>query len=196
MTARLFSFVIWAAVAAAVMFWGLRLFSVAPQAPDNVSTVAASTPRGDLSRLFGTPVTTSTPVVIPEAAGRFQLLGVVAPKDGARREGVALIAVDDKPARAYRVGAVVDGDWLLQGVHARGARLGPRDAPAQLNLELPLLPPPATGVIPPGGAAPPPAGVPPMMGVPPQVEPSMSPNVPAPPFNVPPPPGGAPAQTR
>ena len=78
---------------------------------------------------------------------RFKLIGVVAPRStAARAEGLALIALDDKPARAYRVGAVVDGDMVLQTVHSRGATLGPRGQAAQVDLALPALPPPATGV--------------------------------------------------
>jgi general secretion pathway protein C len=37
---------------------------------------------------------------------------------------------------------------MLQSVHSRGAKLGAQGAPAQVTLELPALPPPATGSFP------------------------------------------------
>ncbi|MEY2690080.1 MAG: ral secretion pathway protein, partial [Pseudomonadota bacterium] len=91
----------------------------------------------------------------PAQASRFRLGGVMAPlssrvaspgaKGRAAVLGVALLSTDGKPARAYRVGAAVDGDWVLQAVSQRGAQLGPQGAPVALQLELPALPPAATG---------------------------------------------------
>jgi general secretion pathway protein C len=83
---------------------------------------------------------------------RFRLIGVVAPRSAAARgEGVALIATEGKPPKAYRVGAAVDGELVLLAVHSRGASLGPRGQPAEVALDLPALPPPSTGTLP--GAA-------------------------------------------
>jgi general secretion pathway protein C len=67
---------------------------------------------------------------------------------------LALIAVDGKPARGFKVGAAVDGEIVLQSVHPRGAALGSRDAPPQVRLELPPLPAAATSNRPPGAAMP------------------------------------------
>jgi len=157
--ARWFSFVIWAAVAASAAAWVLRLAVPARPAPAHATTVdTAASARADLSRLFGVDVVPSTappePAVVVNSS-RFKLVGVAAARSprGAR-EGVALIAVDGKPARAFRVGAVVDGDAVLQEVRARGASLGPRGGAAAISLEIPALPPPATGSLPmpaPGG---------------------------------------------
>lgn len=142
----------WALVAAAALFWGLRLFVSAPAVPPS-TPVAAIGPagRGDLTRLLGNdpppPVVALEAEAAPDA--RFQLIGVVAPRaQSAAREGVALIAVDGKPARAYRVGAVIDGQTILKSVAARGAMLGPRDGAAQVTLN--LAPPAAatTGSLP------------------------------------------------
>jgi general secretion pathway protein C len=107
--------------------------------------------RGDLSRLFG--VDAPAPVAVADAEpgpdSRFQLVGVLAALgSSAAREGVALIAVDGKPAKAYRVGAVVDGQTILKSVAARGAALGPRDGDPQVNLTLSALPSAATGSLP------------------------------------------------
>ncbi len=165
MKLRIIAFVIWAAVAASAMFWALRLGASSPVAPAHTVAVgAAVAPRGDLTRLFGAaPVRDAGgPAVVVQAplSGRFRLLGVAAPRQGGDRTGLALIAVDGKPARSYAVGALVDGELVLQSVHARGAQLGAQGAPAQVTLELPALPAAATGSLPSGAALPPTPGVP------------------------------------
>ena len=147
MTLRLVAFVIWAAVAASAMFWLLRLGASSPAAPAHTVAAGAAAPaRGDLTRVFGAaPVRDASGanlVIETPLSARFKLLGVAAPRQGGDRNGLALIAVDGKPARSYAVGSAVDGDMLLQAVHARGA------AP-QVTLELPALPPAATGSLPP-----------------------------------------------
>ena len=165
MAARWLAFVIWAAVAASAVGWGVRLFAPARPAPLHTVTVdAGAALRGDLTRLFGVDAPPPPEAAAPAPAdGRFRLVGVAAPRAGtASAEGFALIAVDGKPARAFRVGAVVDGDVVLQEVRPRGAALGPRGGAATVSLEVPPLPPAATGtmpVAPPGGSLPPGAGV-------------------------------------
>ena len=149
MNARLAAFVIWAAVAASAMFWALRLGAASPVAPAHTVAVApASLPRGDLTRVFGAaPPRPANNAVVVESplASRFKLLGVAAPRRDGDRNGLALIAVDGKPARSFAVGSTVDGDLLLQAVHARGAKIGLRGAQPQVHLELPALPLPSTG---------------------------------------------------
>ncbi|MEO7851027.1 MAG: type II secretion system protein N [Rubrivivax sp.] len=152
MVSRFAAFVIWAAVAASLVFWAARLWASPTPVPPHATLVStASASRGDLARLFGsaavaTVAVPGAPVVATDA--RFQLVGVVAPRSpGASAEGLAVITFDGKPARAYRVGTPVDGELVLLSVHARGAALGPWGEPAQVTLELPLLPPPQTGTL-------------------------------------------------
>jgi general secretion pathway protein C len=149
MTARALAFFVWAAVAASVMFWGLRLVVGAPRAPAHTSAVnVQAAANGDLSRLLGRePVVAAAPVQA-EASNRFRLVGVVAPKVASTGEGLALISVDGKPARHYRVGTAVDGGTMLLSVSARGAELGPSGGPAIATLNLPPPPTAATGVLP------------------------------------------------
>lgn len=165
----------WAVVAASAAYWGLRLFVTPAPVPAHARVAdAAPPPRGDLARLLGVdapPPTAAEAEPPPDA--RFQLVGVLSPKSpAAAREGVALIAVDGKPPRAFRVGHVVDGAQVLKSVNARGATLGPRDGNAAVSLNLPPLPPAATGTLPPPGAGGAPGGVamppptPPMVGGP------------------------------
>jgi general secretion pathway protein C len=152
MLARLTAFAVWALVAATVVFWGLRMV-VQPQAvPAFAVPVGDSAAlRGDLSRLLGATATAPSAApaaAAPELASRFKLLGVMASPqhEGA---GYALIAVDAKPARAYPVGASLDGDIVLQSVSLRSAAIGPARGGAALTLEVPPLPAAATGTLPP-----------------------------------------------
>lgn len=152
MLARLFSFVVWALVAATAVFWGLRLLSRSPVTPSNAVVASeAATTRGDLTRLLGAVAApAAAQAAPPEAGARFRLLGIMAPRSGTPRasgSGVALIAVDGKLPRAYTVGAAVDGDWVLQSVSLRTADIGPQSGVAALRLELPVLPAAATGTL-------------------------------------------------
>jgi general secretion pathway protein C len=169
MPARLSAFLIWALVAASAMFWGLRLFVGAPAAPAHTLAATDMGPgRVDLTRLFGAPpVPAEVSAQVPALASRFQLSGVMAPKEPGDH-GVALIAVDGKMPRAFRVGALIDSDLVLQTVSRRTASIGPAGGAAAVVLELPVLPPPSTGSLPPapafglpgGGAVPPIAAAP------------------------------------
>lgn len=192
MFVRVCAFVIWALVAGTVVFWGLRLLVRAPEAPAHAVPVgAAVAAKGDLARLLGAaPVSTAAAAAAaPEASSRFRLLGVMAPKAGGRAEasgqGVALIAVDGKPARAFAVGAQLDTDLVLQAVSLRTASIGPPEGAASVRLEIPPLPAPATGTLPsaaipsalnpPPPMLPPPATPPTPMPTPAQVIPNVAP---------------------
>lgn len=180
MVARFLAFVIWAAVAAAATFWVLRMAVSAPGAPSHAVSVSdAVAVRGDLTRLLGAAapaevVAAAATPIAPEMASRFRLLGVVAPKSPRRVEGLALIAIDGKPARAFKVGAAVEGELVLQMVHARGAALGARGGPADLTLELPPLPAAATGRLPNDGSF----GINPQSAMPAGNDPPMAPSIP------------------
>lgn len=168
----------WAALAGSLVFWGLRLFARPGAVPPQVQTVAIDQAvRGDVLRLLGAVAPVGDAVAPPPAAAaRFKLVGAVA-STGAGASW-AVLSVDDLPARVVRLGASVDGQWVLQGVTAKGVSLGPPGAPAQLTLDLPQLPPPATGTLPaavPVGASPPPAGA---VGLPGVVAPQFAPGVP------------------
>ena len=135
----------WALAAGSGLYWGLQVFVQPPLAPAHTQTAAASPAlNGDLTRLLGNdppPPPPDTAEAEAPTDSRFLLIGVVSPPSRqAAREGVALIAVDGKPAKAFRIGAVVEGNNVLQTVAARGVTLGPRDGPAlvALNLQPPL----------------------------------------------------------
>jgi general secretion pathway protein C len=145
---------VWAALAGSLVFWGLRLFARPGAVPPQVQTVAIDQAvQGDVLRLLGAVAPVGEAAAPPPAAAaRFKLVGAVA-STGAGPSWAVLV-VDDRPARVVRLGASVDGQWVLQGVTAKGVSLGPPGAPAQITLELPQLPPPATGTLPVAGAQP------------------------------------------
>ena len=151
MLARLCAFVLWALVAATAVFWGLRLLVRAPAAPPAAVVAGdAAAPRVDLTRLLGAaPVALAVPVAQVDANARFRLLGIMAPKPSSSgpAHGVALIAVDGKLPKAFRVGATVDGDMLLQSVSLRSAALSRARGGPGFTLELPPLPGAATGTL-------------------------------------------------
>jgi len=140
MLAKTLAFLLWAAGAAAAVYWGLHLTGTAPEPPPYaqpapVATVASS----DMDRVLGAaPVVPAPGTAAPAAASeqsRFHLLGVMAP-GGAGRGGWATLAVDGKPARTIPVGGLVDGSSVLQKVSSRGVEIGPRDGVPLLTLRL------------------------------------------------------------
>ncbi len=168
MVSRLFALIVWALVAGSAVFWGLRLF--AQSAPVEARPVAVhdlAGVQGDLSRLLGSaPVTASADAdtaPVPEVSARFQLTGIMAPKRPSE-QGLAVIAVDGNPPRVYRVGAWIDGDWMLREVTLRTATVASatkgNEAGAAFVLEMPLVTAAATGVLPPTGFVMPPQGLP------------------------------------
>jgi len=156
--------------------------------PANTKAVSESAgARSDMSRMLGASLMPSNVAAAPVAAsGRFRLLGVLAPPPGdVERQparGVALIAVDGKPARAYKVGARLDNELVLQSISRRSASIGPPQGAASVVLELPPPVAPATGTLPKpaadGGAAQPsaPVPLPPMPRVQPQPQPQQQPS--------------------
>ena len=138
---RIATFALWALAAASAVFWGLKL--AAPQGGTATAPLAVrSAPPPDplaIAKLLGTsPAATAAAAPVASLASRFNLVGVVADKS---KTGAALIAVDGKQARPFRVGAAVDEGLVLQSVQGRKAVLGAtREGAPVLTLELPPLP--------------------------------------------------------
>ncbi len=126
---------VWGAVAFSAVTWGLR-WSATGNAPSNATTAAQALPDVDVSAaarsLGAAPVQVAA---APTLASRFQLQGVMA---GGPNSGAALIAVDGKAAKPFRVGAVVVDGMVLQSAQGRRVTLGASmDGPQTLVLELP-----------------------------------------------------------
>lgn len=132
--------VLWAAAAASIVFWGLRMATPSDGArPPAVSTASAlNVDSAAVARALGAQPVVERVVAAPDAASRFALLGVVADDTG---RGAALIAVDGKPPRPYRVGATLAEGYVLQSLDARAVNIGgARGGSAVFSLKLPPQP--------------------------------------------------------
>ena len=138
---RIVTLAVWVLAALSATWWSLK-FVGARSSPLSVTTLgapAAGSDPADLAKVFGPPIAPVVAAVAsaPKAAEpgtRFVLVGVVADRASA---GVALIAVDGKAARPYRVGSPVEDSYTLKSVAARSAVLAPSSqADAALMLEL------------------------------------------------------------
>ncbi len=136
---RLGTLAAWALAAASLAYWGLRLTAPPPGMP--APTAAPAPVAADvqaMARLLGAVAAQAEPQEAPPpVSSRFALVGVLAGQQGG--SGAALIAVDGKPAKPYRVGATVDAGLVLQSLGPRQASLGNgQDGAATVMLEMPL----------------------------------------------------------
>ena len=141
---RIAAFLLAGLAGASAVYWGLKWPGAsAPSAAASMAVAdAAPTNPQALARALGGGNAVAAPqaavVAAASVAGRLSLVGVVANRS---RGGAALISIDGKPARPYRVGARVDDALVLQSVAPRRAVLADSlQGPASLTLELPPLP--------------------------------------------------------
>lgn len=160
MSSRWTGFFVWALATACAALWGFKIFAATRPVPPTATTPAATVvAEGPMVRLFGAPKEEepdAAPPPPPES-DRFQLVGVIAPRGGG--DGLALVSVDNQPAKAWKVGATVEGSTTLVSVAKRSAGFGPSGGPASFTLELPEPAAPETGTLPaavsqPNGPAP------------------------------------------
>jgi general secretion pathway protein C len=161
-TIRLATFFIWLVAAASGVYWALK-FVQGTSTPANAAVVAPAPASGiDTAALAkglggGAP---SSVAARPDAvvassinASRFVLTGVVKGRSGG--QSLALIAVDAKPAKPYRIGAQVADGMVLKSVENRQALLAaslqaptavtldlPKQASVSVGLAQPIAPPP------------------------------------------------------
>lgn len=146
MWVRFVTFGLWLGVGASAVAWVMPWLSPAsPQATATAVAVSAPVPPADWSPLLTRSPTGTEPVMAAPDSARFRLVGVAGPLKSSG-QGVALLSIDGKPARAFRPGELVEGQRVVLEVTAHTVRIGPPGGPANLTLQAPLLPPPATGV--------------------------------------------------
>ena len=133
---RAITLAVWALGAASLVYWGLRLSRSSTTAV-HVPPAVASVTIDPLSVAHVLGATAAQALPQASFASRFALQGVVAGSPGG---GAALIAVDGKPARAYRVGGTIEEGVILQSANGRQVTLAAsREGPALLTLQMPLL---------------------------------------------------------
>ncbi|MDO8279907.1 MAG: type II secretion system protein N [Burkholderiaceae bacterium] len=134
-TVRGLSFALWAFAVGSATYWLMGLTT--PAAPPPAAPPAYQAAPVDalaLARLLGAgaaPAASAQP-----AASRFALLGVIASRS---RRGAALIAIDGKPARPYRVGSRLEEGLILKSVGPRRAVLAGVDGEPSITLDMPPL---------------------------------------------------------
>lgn len=132
------AFVMSVLLAASTVYWALQgPGRAAPGAAPAMSAEPALDPLSVARALGGgAGPSAKEPGLAPSSdSRRFVLVGVLA---GTASGGAALISVDGKPARPYRVGAPVDQRLILQSVQGRRALLATgMAAPAEITLDLP-----------------------------------------------------------
>ncbi len=149
---RFATILVWLLAAGSVVYWALQFVS-GPALPLSAAVAASSgatsvDPQALAKGLGGGRAAASANPSPNQAesappsnmqAARFVLTGVVVQKSGSA-QGVALIAVDGKPPRPYRVGSSLADGVVLHSVSAGKAMLSTApDAPADLTLQLPQL---------------------------------------------------------
>ena len=137
---RIVTLVLAALVVLSVSFWVLKMMQGASTtaAPTTLAAATPSDPKA-LARALGGGISPTTQAEPALSASNLILQGVIA--HGTQR-GVALIAVNGKPAKPFVVGAAVDADWVLQSLSTRSATLKNAAGTAgERVLELPPLKP-------------------------------------------------------
>jgi general secretion pathway protein C len=136
---RLVSLVVWGLVAYSAVVFVLRWDSSSADAANRL--VGADQRPQSLPDVDNSAVSKALGAAPPQSekaslASRFVLVGVM---DGGPSHGVALISVDGKPAKPYRVGQAVSEGLVVVATGPKKAELGPQlGASATLVLDLPL----------------------------------------------------------
>ena len=133
---RLVTLLVWLAVGLSAAYWLLRWQggqNVASQAQVAVGAAFAADPQ-QIAKFLGavenTPVAIAAP---PMVSSRFGLVGIA---KAAVDRSVALISIDGKPPKQFRIGAVVESGLVLKSVSSRSVELAPAvGAPASFKLE-------------------------------------------------------------
>lgn len=149
-TPRLITFLLWALAAWSGVFWALKSLDLAnasskadalAKSASLAMTTASNNPLQDVSLQVAKTLGAQGAVTEPTAASklaamqaRFQLLGVLAVGTA---HGAALLSIDSKPAKPYRVGSPIEDGLEVTSVGARSASIGTNGA-TSFTLELPL----------------------------------------------------------
>lgn len=124
---------VWALAAGSALYWGLRASQpVAPVLPLAGRADGPAVDTRAVARALGAPDAAAAPAhaPVPAIASRVKLSGVVTHGAG----GAVLLSVDGKPPRPYRVGATVDGDWVVRTVSPHAVELAAGKERARLEM--------------------------------------------------------------
>jgi general secretion pathway protein C len=188
---RLITLLVWMSVGLCAAYWAFKFVTTKPVAAAPVAAPTVAIDSKAIGKLLGaTDIVAVKPVAAPVSSTKYLLFGIASTVRGT---GVALIGIDDKPARPYRLGSKVADDMVLKSLTKTKAVLAASaTAPDGVTLELPVrkpatlvasanraLPPAANPVTAPAfnpSASNPPAFIPPALG-PPSIPPGVPPGV-------------------
>lgn len=124
---------IWALAAGSAIYWGMHASGLRrSEVPAAItSTRSAPVDPQAVARALGAVAAgNAAQTSSPDVSNRLALKGVVT--HGA--QGAALIAVGDKPAKPFRVGAEVEGGWAVKSVSPRTVVIFSGAREATLNM--------------------------------------------------------------
>ena len=135
-TLRLFTLLIWLLVGLCAAYWAFKFVTTKPV--EATAALAAPTVVIDskaVGKLLGATDNIAVKAVNTPASSKFVLFGLASSAGG---QGFALIALDGKPAKPYRVGGVVADNLVLKSISKTGVILAASlQAPDGVTLELP-----------------------------------------------------------
>jgi general secretion pathway protein C len=142
-TVKITTFLLWALAAGSATFWVLQNVHGASPSQSDAATKAAPlpstaaeqnlTPQVAIALGAKNPITPTAASALAAMQARFQLQGVLSVGG---KSGAALISVDGKPAKPYRLGVTVEDGLEVIAVKAREASMGSNGVTA-FTLELP-----------------------------------------------------------
>jgi general secretion pathway protein C len=139
-TLRLFTLLVWLLVGLCAAYWAFKFVTTKPV--EATVALAAPTVAVDskaVGKLLGATDNVAAKAVTTPASTKFVLFGLA---NSAGGQGYALIALDGKPAKPYRVGSLVADDLLLKSISKTGVMLATSlKAPDGVTLELPARKP-------------------------------------------------------
>ena len=135
-TLRLFTLLIWLLASLCAAYWAFKFVTTKPV--EATAALAAPTVVVDakaVAKLLGATDNIAAKAVNTPASTKFVLFGLA---NSAGGQGVALIALDGKPAKPYRVGSMVADNLVLKSISKTGVMLASSlQAPDGVTLELP-----------------------------------------------------------
>ena len=135
-TLRLFTLLVWLLVGLSGTYWAFKFITTKPI--EATAALAASTVVIDskaVAKLLGATDNTGKKPATTVASTKFVLFGLAGTAGG---QGVALIALDGKPAKPYRVGSLVADDLVLKSISKTGVTLATSvNSSDGVTLELP-----------------------------------------------------------
>jgi general secretion pathway protein C len=139
-TLRLFTLLIWLLVGLCAAYWAYKFVTTKPvEATAALAAPAVVVDSKAVAKLLGATDNVATKAINTLASTKFVLFGLANSVSG---HGVALIALDGKPAKPYRVGSAVADDLVLKSISKTGVILATTlKAPDGVTLELPARKP-------------------------------------------------------